>query len=93
VNPAGIRRVFERRQEPDADQLQGQITRIRKVIQSYAMIPALKTLVAKHNQDPDWLRLRPPLVQLDQATRNKLLAELDELGFNMAGNGNLVDAA
>jgi len=87
VNPAGIRRVFERWREPDADELQAQVTSIRKVIQSYAMIPALKTVIADHNQDPDWLRLRPPLVQLDEATQNKLLTELDELGFNMADDG------
>ena len=93
INPAGIRRVFERRQEQDADELQAQITRIRKVIQSYAMIPALKTMVADHYQDPDWLRLRPPLVPLDKATQNKLLTELDELGFNMADNGKVVNVA
>jgi len=93
VNPAGIRRVFERWQEPEADQLQQQITRIRKTIQSYAMIPALKTIVANYCQDQDWLPVRPPLVQLDEATRKKILTELNQLGFNMANNGNLVNAA
>ena len=86
VNPAGIRRVFEQWQSKDADKLQAQITRIRQIIQSYAMIPALKSIVASNCQDPDWLRVRPPLVQLDEALQNKLLAELGQIGFSMASH-------
>lgn len=88
VNPAGIRRVFERWQEPDADNLQEKITRVRKVIQSYPMIPALKAIVADFYARPDWLAVRPPLVSLSEADRNKLLSSLTELEFSMADTRN-----
>jgi 4-hydroxy-tetrahydrodipicolinate synthase len=92
VNPAGIRNLIERWQEPEADQLQEQITAIRKVIQSYPMIPALKSIVAGHLKETDWLQLRPPLTSLDEASQARLIAELDDLGFSMAGNGTAAAA-
>ncbi len=87
VNPAGIRSLIEHWQEPCADEMQVRIARIREVIQTYPMIPALKTIMADHHREPDWLRVRPPLMELDESVRDKLLGELGELGFSMAGSG------
>lgn len=92
VNPAGIRSVIEHWQEPCADQMQGKITRIREVIQTYPMIPALKTIVADHRREPDWLRVRPPLMELDESVRSKLIGELGALGYSMAGSGSAAAA-
>lgn len=83
VSPAGLRSLIERWQEPDADEIQQKITAVRKVIQSYPMIPALKTIVADHLGEPDWLRVRPPLTPLDEGSQSRLLEELRELGFSM----------
>lgn len=87
VNPVNIRTLIERWQEPDADELQQKLTRVRQVIQSYPMIPALKAIVADHDQAPDWLCVRPPLMSLDEERRKKLLGELEMLGFSMPENG------
>ena len=86
VNPAGIRRVFDRWEETDADELQDQISQIRKTIQAYPMIPALKTIVADFYGESDWLRVRPPLAQLTEEQQPELMDALRELDFGMASN-------
>lgn len=84
VNPGGIRELISRWQEADAGQRQAQITAVRKIIQSYPMIPALKTVLAEHYAEPGWLRVRPPLCQLDPADAARLLHDLDQAGFRMS---------
>ena len=49
------------------------------------MIPALKTAIAHYGDDPSWLTVRPPLVELDEAQRAALTAALDAVGFTMPG--------
>jgi 4-hydroxy-tetrahydrodipicolinate synthase len=83
VNPAAIHQVFERWQDGDADALQAGITATRAVIQKYPMIPALKAIVAREFSDPDWVTVRPPLVELSPAQRESLGADLDACGFTM----------
>ena len=49
------------------------------------MIPALKATIAHYADDPDWKRLRPPLVELTAAEEKKLIAGLEADGFEMPG--------
>ena len=53
VSAAAIRNVYDNWRSADADQLQGGITALRKAIQAYPMIPALKAIIAHYRQDPD----------------------------------------
>lgn len=81
VNGAAIRHLFDNWQNDDADDLQAAITRRRKLIQSYPMIPALKQITAARAGDPGWGAMRPPLLPLSAAETTKLLAELTEDGY------------
>jgi len=47
------------------------------------MVPALKRIVAHFHNDPDWAAVRPPLVPLDAAQSQALLADLAKLGFTL----------
>ncbi len=84
VNVAGCRKVFLNWQGPDADALQAEITAVRKAIQAYPLIPALKRIVAHYHDDPDFARLRPPLQALNAEMSGKLIADLKALGFAMS---------
>ena len=64
VSAAAIRHVYDNWQGPEADKLQADITALRKAIQAFPMIPALKALIAHYRQDPGWAKLRPPFVGL-----------------------------
>ena len=88
VNPAGIRLAFDRWEETDAGELQDKISQVRKAIQAYPMIPALKTIVADFYGEHEWLRVRPPLTQLAEQKQHALMDTLRARGFGMANNLN-----
>src|SRR6267143_6989697 len=67
VNVPGIRKVYENWRAPQADALQTEITTLRKALQAYPMIPALKRIVAHFHDDPNWAAVRPPMLPLDPA--------------------------
>lgn len=83
VNPAAIHHVFEHWRDDDADALQAGITATRAVVQKYPMIPALKAMVAQEFGDPEWVTVRPPLVELTDEQRGSLAADLDRHGFRL----------
>jgi 4-hydroxy-tetrahydrodipicolinate synthase len=83
VNVPGIRKVYENWRGPQADALQAEISALRKALQAYPMIPALKRIVAHFHKDPDWATVRPPLVALEQAQSSALIADLATLGFTL----------
>lgn len=88
INPSGIRVVYEQwqRDAADGDAAQERITRLRSVIEQFTLIPALKTVCARHHHDDGWLTVRPPLTALSEVESTALHGETDAMGFSMAGN-------
>ena len=85
VNPAAIDKVYRNWQSADADKLQAGITATRMAVQKVPMIPALKAIVAKFSDDPEWSTVRPPLIENTQAQLDGLFADLKALNFDMPG--------
>jgi len=85
VNPAAIDKVWRNWQSADADKLQAGITATRMAVQKVPMIPALKAIVAKFSNDPEWSTVRPPLIENTQAQLDGLFADLKALNFDMPG--------
>lgn len=85
VNPGPIARLAATWQQADADDQQASLDAVRNVFQSYVMIPALKTAIAHYGDDPDWVTVRPPLVELDAEQQADLIERLDAVGFTMPG--------
>jgi 4-hydroxy-tetrahydrodipicolinate synthase len=84
VSAAAIRHVYDNWQGPEADKLQADITALRKAIQAFPMIPALKALIAHYRQDAGWAKLRPPFVGLSAAEADKVIRTLaDAHGFKL----------
>jgi len=84
VGAAAIRHVYDNWQGPEADKLQADITALRKAIQAFPMIPALKALIAHYRQDPGWAKLRAPFVGLSAAEADKVIRTLAEAhGFKL----------
>jgi 4-hydroxy-tetrahydrodipicolinate synthase len=50
------------------------------------MIGALKQAIAIYRNDPDWARVRPPLVDLTIQQGELLAADLKAIGFAMPAN-------
>jgi hypothetical protein len=47
------------------------------------MIAALKQAMAIYRNDPEWSRMRPPLIKLTTDQANLLAADLKAVGFAM----------
>jgi len=78
-----IHRVYDNWRGPQADALQAEATALRKALQAYPMVPALKRIVAHFHNDPDWAAVRPPMLPLDEAQSQALIADLAKLGFTL----------
>ena len=67
---------------------QAQLNVVRDVFSNSrfpSMIAALKRAIAFYGNDPEWTRLRPPLVELTTEQAKLLAAELKAIGFAMPG--------
>ncbi len=86
VNPHGIDRVYRGWQSAEAEKLQADADKVRQILQSQvSMIPALKAAIAHYAADPDWITVRPPLVELTLEQRATMVSELLGAGFEMPG--------
>ena len=65
---------------------QARLNVVREVFSSRkfpSMIAALKQAIAIHANDPEWTRVRPPLIELTTEQAKLLAAELKAVGFAM----------
>jgi 4-hydroxy-tetrahydrodipicolinate synthase len=81
INVPGIAKLYANWQGAQADALQAEVTTVRKTMQGYPMVPALKRVVAHFHDDPAWAAVRPPLTALDPAQSGALLGDLAKVGF------------
>ena len=82
VNARMIRGVYDNWETERADELQGEITAVRKSFQARPMIPMLKSIVAHFQNDPGWINIRPPFLPLDEAQAQAGIDELtQQFGF------------
>ncbi|MCB1971161.1 MAG: dihydrodipicolinate synthase family protein, partial [Geminicoccaceae bacterium] len=68
--------------ELDSENAMEAVSAVRKIVSSFPLIPAIKHVVSHALDDPEWARVRPPLVELDEQTGSDLLARLGEAGFS-----------
>jgi 4-hydroxy-tetrahydrodipicolinate synthase len=92
VNPAAIYELYTGASAVSADvdlePQQARLNVVREVFSSRkfpSMIAALKQAIAIYANDPEWARVRPPLVELTAEQAKLLATELQRIGFTMNG--------
>jgi 4-hydroxy-tetrahydrodipicolinate synthase len=89
VNPALIHKLYsEWNSADDAEQQQTQLNVVRDVLNNKrlpSLIAALKQAIAIYGNDPEWSRVRPPLIELTTDQAKLLAADLKAIGFAMSG--------
>jgi 4-hydroxy-tetrahydrodipicolinate synthase len=96
VNPTAINELYAAcvgqskfdNRESKLEQQRARLNVVREVFSSRkfsSMIAALKQAIAIYANDPEWARVRPPLVELTTAQAKLLAAELTAVGFAMHG--------
>jgi len=104
VNPAAIHKLYAQcarsktsnigHQTLDAAELevlQARLDVVRDVFSNKkfpSMIAALKQAIALYRTDPEWTRVRPPLIELTAEQAKLLAANLKAIGFAMPGVEN-----
>jgi 4-hydroxy-tetrahydrodipicolinate synthase len=101
VNPAAIDELYAGcannqtsdigQQTSELEQQQAQLNVVREVFSSTkfpSMIAALKQTIAIYGDDPDWARVRAPLVELTTEQAKLLAAELRRIDFAMELTGS-----
>jgi 4-hydroxy-tetrahydrodipicolinate synthase len=87
VNPAAIHELYTQwHATDDADRQQSKLNLVREVFASKSwpsMIAALKQTIAIYRNDPEWSRVRPPLVHLTTEQANLLAERLRAIEFAM----------
>jgi 4-hydroxy-tetrahydrodipicolinate synthase len=90
VNPAAIYELYTRWNSTDetgyADRQQSKLSLLRDVFAEKSwpsMIAAIKQAIAIYRNDPEWTRVRPPLVELTKEQAKLLCGRLTEIGFAM----------
>jgi 4-hydroxy-tetrahydrodipicolinate synthase len=94
VNPAAIYELYTRWNTTDdtgyADRQQSELSLLRDVLAGKSwpsMIAAIKQAIAIYRNDPEWIRVRPPLVELTREQAKLLAEQLTEISFAMPGLG------
>jgi 4-hydroxy-tetrahydrodipicolinate synthase len=85
INPAGIHDLYHNWQSPAAAVAQQELITLRELVQGFPVIPALKSIVCHYSGDAEWLRVRPPLVELAEEQQSDLIGKLETMGFRMPG--------
>jgi 4-hydroxy-tetrahydrodipicolinate synthase len=83
INPNAIYNLYKKWKSNQADDLQKQLNQVRATLESYPMIPALKSVVSYYSNHPDWTIVRPPFISLEKETQKELIQKLKSLGFAM----------
>jgi 4-hydroxy-tetrahydrodipicolinate synthase len=92
VDPAAIHKLYAcavaSAVSADLDQQQSKLNVVREVFSNSrfpSMIAALKQTIAIYRNDPKWVRVRPPLVELTTEQAKMLATDLKAIGFGMPG--------
>ena len=83
INPNAIYNLYKEWKSNQADDLQKQLNQVRATLESYPMIPALKSVVSYYSNHPDWTIVRPPFISLEKETQKELIQKLKSFGFAM----------
>ena len=93
VNPAAIHRLYAESTvasavSADLETQQARLNVVRDVFSNRkfpSMIAALKQAIAIYRNDPEWTRVRPPLIELTKEQASLFAAALKTIGFAMPG--------
>jgi 4-hydroxy-tetrahydrodipicolinate synthase len=80
VHVAGIRRLYDTWREPEGEFLHKTATAIRAAVQPYGWVAGVKAILSAREGTPDWMRVRPPLVPLDEKQKRELMTAVAAAG-------------
>jgi 4-hydroxy-tetrahydrodipicolinate synthase len=80
VVPGLVRRLFDERSGDDSDPMTARMTALAGLLSDVPLTPAIRALAAHTQDEPNWRRVRPPLMPLDEVTEQRLITAFVEAG-------------
>lgn len=84
INPGRISRLVKEWSSEQGPALQAEVDALRKIVQGYPMIAALKEVLATELHDAQWRRVRAPLAALSASQSVALHAAMRAIDFQLA---------
>ena len=85
IDPRRIAYLAAHWQDSNAEQLQADIDTLRACLVPFPTVPTMKAVIARFSNDPEWARVRPPLVSLTTEQRKQMAIELEKIQFSVDG--------
>lgn len=84
INVRAIRRMIDHAGKPDAAAMHETAAAVRKVMEGYPLVPAVKAVLAHYSGDAEWARTCPPLTPLPKAKAAELVTALERAGLTLS---------
>ena len=84
INARAIKQAYLGAKTGAADSLQAAITRRRKIVESFPLIPAIKAVLASRYDESTWRNTRVPLIPLGEQRESELIQGLREDGYDVS---------
>jgi 4-hydroxy-tetrahydrodipicolinate synthase len=85
IDPRRIAYLSAHWQDANAEQLQAELDLVRASLVKFPTVPTMKAVIAHFSKDPEWARVRPPLVSLTTEQKEQMALELEKIHFTISG--------
>lgn len=85
VNAKAIRRLYDGWRDAQAEEKQARLNQFRQAIKPFPLMAALKLILCVRLGEPEWNRLRPPLIEMTVDDGRALFGKLASIGFPIKG--------
>ncbi len=85
IDPCRIAYLAAHWHDTNADQLQAELDLVRAALIKFPTVPTMKAVIAHFSKDPEWARVRPPLVSLTVEQQKQMARELEKIHFSISG--------
>ncbi len=87
INVRAIRALIDVWDKPEMEERNKAVSAVRKVMEGYPIIAAVKAVLAHYSGDDAWETLAPPLTKLSAGQKAALIGGLTESGFALTMPG------
>lgn len=92
INVRAIRALIDVWDRPEMEDRNAAVSSVRKIMEGYPIIAAVKAVLAHFSGDPEWETMTPPLTALSDDQKSALVTALNDSGFSLNMQGASVAA-
>lgn len=83
INVRPIRALIDVWDQPEMEAQNAEVSAVRKIMEGYPIVPAVKAVLAHFSGDAEWETVAPPLTRLSDDQKSGLVSALTDSGFSL----------